>query len=119
MPIHNKSLKTFKRFGGAAKKKALSLKFEPGHEATELELYAFNTSELHPQYVAICKNYQKKRAAGVYDKNLAIVGFRHWVDNAAKMYCKEFGGIPAQLFPGPVRNEVARIATESCESERY
>lgn len=79
----------------------------------ELLLYADNTSEIYPMKQQIIKNMKKKIEKGVYDPEAAIQGWMHWVDNAAKMYAKEFLTEPYhQIFTKDVRMNVAREVAE-------
>ena len=63
---------------------------EGAAEAKELFLFADNTQALQNQQMSIIKNLMSKRAQGKYDSRLAAKLFMYLVDNAAKMYVKEF-----------------------------
>ena len=83
------------------------------HAATELELYADNTSELYNEKVAIIANLKKKMAKGTYNPEMAQTLWMYWVVAAAKRYVKEFGGGSwSEVFPIEVRREVARREEE-------
>lgn len=86
----------------------------PGEaEAHELELYAENTGELYPQKQQIIKNLQRKMDKGTYDPNLAWRLWLYWVDEAAKRYAQENGGVWHQMFPKAIRTQVAKsISTD-------
>lgn len=86
------------------------------HSATELELYADNTSELYNQKLAVIANLKKRLDRGTYQPELAAKLWLYWVDAAAKRYAKEFGGIWHDVFPIEVRREVARRVEKR---ERY
>lgn len=88
----------------------------PGEaEAHELELFAENTGELYPQKEQIIKNLQKKMDKGTYDPNLAWRLWLYWVDEAAKRYAKENGGIWHQMFPKATRTQVAKSISSDQE----
>lgn len=88
--------------------------------ATELELFIENDGQLYErQTKSIQKNMAKKIAAGKYDPALAIVGWRHLVDEGAKKYHKEFGsgGKWSDMFNVPTRDAVARSMAEGFFNE--
>jgi hypothetical protein len=81
------------------------------HAKQELELYAYNTFELHAQHEAIIANLLKKIQAGRYDHKLAPKLWEYWIESAAKAYCKEFcsAGQPwHKMFPTNLRRELAK-----------
>ena len=83
----------------------------PGEKAAarELKLFLDNDFDLHRQQEEpIQKNLIRKIKKGIFDAQKSAVLYRHLVDNAAKKYSKEFGVNAAQIFPGPIRNAVAR-----------
>ncbi|KKN10284.1 hypothetical protein LCGC14_1038260 [marine sediment metagenome] len=57
----------------------------------ELFLYANNTGSLYRTKMAIAKNLATKKARGVYDRELAVKGWMHFANAAAKSYVKEHG----------------------------
>ena len=57
----------------------------------ELFLYANNTGSLYRMKMAIAKNLATKKARGVYDRELAVKGWMHFANVAAKSYVKEHG----------------------------
>lgn len=63
------------------------------HLVREIVLYIENTSELYPQYLAICKNYAKKRVKGVYDVELATQGVLNLVKAGISRYRQELGSL--------------------------
>jgi hypothetical protein len=78
------------------------------HAKHELELYIYNTSELHNQFTSIVKNLQKKIKALKYDHAKAPKLWEYWVEAGAKMYCKEFGCTLAGTFPASLRRDLAK-----------
>lgn len=84
---------------------------------TELELYAYNTYELYAQFKAIIANLQRKIKAGRYNPDLAPKLWQYWIDEAAKRYCREFGGAVRDTFDKATREALAReIAAQEYES---
>ena len=77
------------------------------HAATELELYAENTSELYNQKKSILANIQRRLKKGTYDHSLAPKLWMYWVDAAAKRYVKELGS-DSPIFNKATREHVAR-----------
>lgn len=59
--------------------------------ATELDLYAENTSELYNQKKSILANIRRRISSGKYNHAMAPKLWMYWVDAAAKRYVKEFG----------------------------
>lgn len=81
------------------------------HAIHELELYAYNTYDLDNQHGCMVDSLRRKVNKGTYDPNLAPKLWQHWVDEAAREYCKEFGGKVAVTFPVAERRALAdRIA---------
>lgn len=81
------------------------------HAATELDLYAENTSELYNQKKSILANIQRRLKNGTYDHSFAPKLWMYWVDAAAKRYTKEFGGPRdniSVIFSKATREHVAR-----------
>ena len=79
-----------------------------GDPATELDLYADNTSELYPKRMAIIANLKRKIAAGRYKASAAPKLWAYWYTDAAKRYAREFGGEWSTMFPKAVRDRLAR-----------
>lgn len=81
-------------------------------DKTELELYIYNTYELHRQHEDIVANLIKKIKRGVYDPSKAPKLWEYWVEEGAKRYWKEIGGgvQPAWhvMFPTNLRRELAQ-----------
>ena len=67
----------------------------------ELELYAENTSELHPQFQSIIRTLTRRIAKGTYDPKRAPKAWRNWYDKAAH---KRIAG---EYFPAAVRQACA------------
>lgn len=78
------------------------------HAARNLYLFAVNTGSLYNELKSILKNLARKRKKGIYDPNKAVKLWRYWIDNAAKLYKKEFGVV----LNVPTRTEAARQAEE-------
>ena len=77
----------------------------------ELFLYANNTGSLYRMKMAIAKNLATKKARGIYDRELAVKGWMHFANAAAKSYTKEHGARGdkwSNLFPVPDRQFAAR-----------
>lgn len=89
------------------------------HAKTELELYLYNTGELHRQHEAIIENLKRKIRAGKYDDKLAPKLWQYWVDQGARAYTKEFGGTHDRIqdmFPAALRRALAaEIASQEYE----
>ena len=82
---------------------------EESIEGRELFLYVTNDRELYRRMITpIIKNIKSKLAKGKFDKNLAVKGFMYAVDAGAKQYVKDYGGDVRNMFPKPVRMEVAK-----------
>jgi hypothetical protein len=81
-------------------------------EQVELVLYADNESELYPQKKRIIALMKERIEKGQYDPNLAIVGWLHWVDEAAKRYVKEFKVDMVRTFPIQCRRDAAKEIAE-------
>ncbi len=90
-----------------------------GHaEESELKLYIDNDSGLyHQQTQPIIKNLQKKLAKGVFDKSKSEKLWMYLVENGAKKYAKEFGGVWHKMFSMADRKAVARALAESFVEE--
>ncbi len=88
------------------------------HEQDELKLYIDNDSGLyHQQTQPIIKNLQKKLAKGVFDKSKSEKLWMYLVENGAKKYAKEFGGVWHKMFSMADRKAVARALAESFVEE--
>ena len=78
----------------------------------ELELFIVSDAELYRQQtVPIQNNLRRKWTKGIYDPTKAAKLWRYLVDNGAKKYARQYStGVhdARVIFPGPVRNEVAR-----------
>lgn len=76
--------------------------------ASELEIYISNSRELMlrrlPEFI---KNVARKMKRGTYDPMKSVKLWRYLVDEAAKMYAKEYGGKWNEMFTVPTRNAVA------------
>lgn len=76
--------------------------------ASELEIYISNSRELTlrrlPEFI---KNVARKMKRGTYDPVKSVKLWRYLVDEAAKMYAKEYGGKWNEMFTVPTRNAVA------------
>lgn len=77
-------------------------------EKRELDLYAYNTSELYGQHQSIIANLKRRIEKGTYDPALAPKLWGYWVEAAAKRYAKEFGGSWHAMFDKPTRDALAR-----------
>lgn len=88
------------------------------HAATELELYMDNDTRFASQSPSgmgrdVARNMAKKIDKGRYDPELAVKGWMHVVDAAAKAYAKEFGGGRwHEMFDKQTRLVVARRQAE-------
>lgn len=76
-------------------------------DATELTLWADNTSSLYGMRLNIVENLSRKITKGIYDPEKAVKLWRYWFDAAARDYRKEFG-CSTNVFPPAVRDEAAR-----------
>ena len=83
----------------------------------ELNLYAENDYETYQRQQAFAASYKKKAQKGTYNPLKAEKGLRHVTDFAARKYAKEFGGNSRTMFPGSVRNAVARSQRRYVERE--
>ena len=70
----------------------------------ELVLQTSNDGDLYAKQIQpIILNLARKKAKGVFDKNLAVKLFRYAVDNKVK----ELAGPSSRMVPGTIRNKVA------------
>lgn len=70
-----------------------SLKRNPKTESRELALFIQSDGELYRrQTLPIIKNLQRKIAKGTYDKQKALILWKHLADSGAQRYAKESGG---------------------------
>lgn len=79
--------------------------------ATELDLYAENTSELYNQKKSILANIRRRIKSGKYDHSLAPKLWMYWVDATAKRYVREFDAPGARIdsvFNKATREYLAR-----------
>jgi hypothetical protein len=76
--------------------------------ATELDLYAENTSELYGQFKSIIANLAKKIKSGKYDASKAPKLWMYWYNAAAQRYCKENQCEVKHTFPKKVREIAAK-----------
>ena len=79
------------------------------NEQRELDLYAENTSALYGQFLSIIKNLSRRIAKGTYDATKAPALWQYWYDEAARHYCKEFGGDVRYTFPKAQRTQLAEM----------
>lgn len=86
--------------------------------ASELQLYAVNTSELIPKRMDIEKGLEKKISQGKYDSKKAPAAWLHWMDDAAKRYHKEFKGSGHwfEMFNKPTRECAAKMVSKDWEA---
>lgn len=77
-------------------------------EARELHLYLINKEVFYTSLLSIEKNLFKKINKGVFDDEKAVKAYYNLVTDAAKLYCKEFGGVYFQVFTVKTRKEVCK-----------
>jgi hypothetical protein len=90
------------------------------NDGDELYIYASSNSELYRKRLQpVYKNAITKMAQGKYDARKAIKLFMYVVDDAAKMYSKEFsdGTDYSVMFPKSVREYVAIRMRDDFETE--
>ena len=76
--------------------------------ARELSLYATNHGDLYRQRTQpVIANLRRKIAKGAYDPELAPFAWQHVADDAARLYCREFGCNLQDTFPRTVRQAAA------------
>ncbi len=85
--------------------------------AVELSLHIDNTYALHKMDVAIMANLALKMAKGTYNRDLAVKGYMHLTERAAKDYAEEHGGVWNRLFSVEDRKAVAVLCRNYFESE--
>lgn len=78
-------------------------------QVRELELFANNEGSIYNRKCAIIKNLTRKVERKIYNPKLAQTLWAYWVDEAAKLYDKEFGSPGAKCFSVADRQEVARL----------
>jgi hypothetical protein len=84
------------------------------HEVRELEVWVENDSQIyHSRLIPIYKNFQRKKANGTYNHELAVKGMMYAVNDSNKNYKKEFG----YSFTPSVRRAVARNMVKFFEAE--
>lgn len=77
-------------------------------EIKELYLYLTNKEEFYSFLMNIESNLYKKIKKGIFNAEKAEKAFYNVVTNAAKDYCKNFGGIYYQVFTVKTRKEVCK-----------
>jgi len=95
------------------------MSFETDHAAAqELKLFTENDGDLYRQQTtSILKNLTTKKASGKYDRDKAVTLFMYLAESGAKKYAREFGGVWHDMFPVPVRREVAKAWWDEFEVE--
>jgi len=84
------------------------------HEVRELQLYVENDSRVyHSRLIPIYKNFQRKKANGTYEHELAVKGMMYAVNDSNKNYKNDFG----YSFTVSVRQAVARNMVNFFEDE--
>lgn len=87
----------------------------------ELQMFIDNDADLYrQQYTPILKNLMTKHGQGRYNRQLAVKLFMYLVDNGAKKYAKEHGGLGAKwsdMFPKALRAKVAEALRDDFEAE--
>ena len=86
-------------------------------EKRELELFIMNDQDLYRQmFMPIIMNIVRKMKRGVYDHKLAPRLWQYLVDQGAKKYVSQYGGIVRNTFPKRAREELASdLADEQME----
>lgn len=89
------------------------------HAATNLELFADNTSELYGRKKDILRLLAVQDLLGTYDTAKAQKLWRGWIDVAALMYEKELGekGDARRVFTPAIRDAVAASVEKSEKAE--
>jgi hypothetical protein len=90
------------------------------HAIRELGLFIENDSQLyHSQQLPIEKNLKLKGMKGKYDPRLAVKLWSYLIESGAKKYHKQFGsgGKWNDMFPKPMRDELARQSARAFEVE--
>lgn len=88
------------------------------HAANDLYLTIESDSDLYRQQgLPILKNLATKKARGIYNHDLAIKLYMYLVENGAKKYAKDFGGVWHDIFNIPTRREVAKMFVDRFEAE--
>ena len=87
--------------------------------ARELYLYTCNCFPAWQAVEAAARNYERKRAKGVYDSALAAKGLAYAVELAAKAYIIEHcsGERWHDIFPAGERRDVAAAIVVDLEAE--
>lgn len=89
------------------------LKNPPDHLAQqELLLYALDLARKpgwpgRNQFQSIVENMVRRHTKGTYDSTKAVRLVRYFVDQAAKAYVTEYGGMVRTMFPVSLRDAVA------------
>lgn len=87
------------------------------NEINELYLFASNNEDIYKLTNDIKKGINKKIEKNIFDKEKAIKAFYRVATEAAKLYCKYFGGCYYQVFNVKIRTEVAKIFVENLNED--
>ena len=87
--------------------------------ARELYFYFTNEARAMAQYEHLLRNYEKKRAKGVYDDALAVKGALHAVNAAAQSYARDHADARDwhKLFSTSDRAAVALMLMDDAQAE--
>ena len=87
--------------------------------ARELYLYFTNSAPAIAQYEHLLRNYEKKRAKGVYNSALAVKGAIHAVNAAAQAYARDHADAADwhKLFSTSDRAAVALMLMDDAQAE--
>lgn len=87
--------------------------------ARELYFYLSNCARAMAQYEHLLRNYEKKRAKGVYNSALAVKGALHAVNAAAQSYARDHADAREwhKLFSTSDRAAVAFMLIDDAEAE--
>lgn len=77
-------------------------------ESRELYLYLINKEVFYSLLMNIERNLYKKLKKGIFNAEKAEKAFYNTVTEAAKDYCKNFGGIYHQVFTVNIRKQVCK-----------
>lgn len=87
---------------------------------TQRELYIWITTSCAramAQHDDLARAYERRRAKGTYDRELAAKGLLHAVETGARDYCREFGGRWHSMFVPADRLAVAAALRDDLEDE--
>lgn len=87
---------------------------------TQRELYIWITTSCAAamaQHDHLAALYERRRAKGTYDRELAVKGLLHAVETGARDYCREFGGRWCTMFMPADRLAVAQALRDDMEAE--